>query len=143
MPVATNLEQRFSSLSTADCLTKEDIVAPHAVSPSKSECGHSVYSANSDDDASHDGMTMLARKTEHKLMEEKGMLSDEPLLQENPYRFVLFPIQDNDVSHHRRYWTKLAANIFLTLFFLLSFGKCTRKPKLPSGHPKKLILVAI
>lgn len=74
---------------------------PNMVSPAKSEGGNSVFSANSDDEASHDdGITMLARKTEHKLKEEQGLMNDEPLLQENPYRFVLFPIQDNDVSYH-------------------------------------------
>lgn len=36
-------------------------------------------------------------KTEHKLREENGEFAEEPLLKENPHRFVLFPIQDNDV----------------------------------------------
>jgi hypothetical protein len=36
-------------------------------------------------------------KTEHKLFEESDAF-EEPLLKENPHRFVLFPIQDNDVS---------------------------------------------
>ncbi|GAX23995.1 ribonucleoside-diphosphate reductase subunit M2 [Fistulifera solaris] len=36
-------------------------------------------------------------KTEHKLAEERGELADEPLLKENPHRFVLFPIQDDEI----------------------------------------------
>lgn len=36
-------------------------------------------------------------KTDHKLAEERGELADEPLLKENPHRFVLFPIQDDEV----------------------------------------------
>ena len=36
-------------------------------------------------------------KTTHKLREENGEFMTEPLLKENPHRFVLFPIQDNEV----------------------------------------------
>lgn len=99
MPISTNLEQQFTALSTADSHDK----VPHPVdvgSPTtKSEMHTPAFSA-SDDEASHgsdDGITMLVRKTEHKLLEEQGILNDEPLLKPNPYRFVLFPIQDNDV----------------------------------------------
>jgi ribonucleotide reductase beta subunit family protein with ferritin-like domain len=33
----------------------------------------------------------------HKKAEARGHLLPEPLLQENPHRFVLFPIKDNDI----------------------------------------------
>jgi hypothetical protein len=36
-------------------------------------------------------------KTQHKLLEESGFPRSEPLLTANPHRFVLFPIQDNEV----------------------------------------------
>jgi hypothetical protein len=36
--------------------------------------------------------------SKHKLDELAGRHLEEPLLKENPGRFVLFPIQDNDVS---------------------------------------------
>lgn len=36
-------------------------------------------------------------KTEQKILEDKGLLAEEPLLKDNPHRFVLFPIQDNEV----------------------------------------------
>mmetsp|Transcript_29174 Transcript_29174/g.61408 ORF Transcript_29174/g.61408 Transcript_29174/m.61408 type:complete len:428 (-) Transcript_29174:227-1510(-) len=35
--------------------------------------------------------------SEHKLAELDGRHAEEPLLRENPGRFVLFPIQDNDI----------------------------------------------
>jgi hypothetical protein len=34
----------------------------------------------------------------HKQAEDNGELAPEPLLTENPHRFVLFPIQDSEVS---------------------------------------------
>ena len=40
------------------------------------------------------------RVSKHKLDELAGRHAEEPLLKENPGRFVLFPIQDNDVSIH-------------------------------------------
>lgn len=36
-------------------------------------------------------------KTAHKELEEQGFEVEEPLLKENPHRFVLFPIQDDDI----------------------------------------------
>ena len=39
----------------------------------------------------------IVKKTDHKLAEERGEHAEEPLLKENPHRFVLFPIQDDDV----------------------------------------------
>ena len=36
-------------------------------------------------------------QTAHKRAEESGRLAPEPLLTENPKRFVLFPIQDDEV----------------------------------------------
>jgi hypothetical protein len=40
----------------------------------------------------------LRLKTKHKQAEDNGELAPEPLLTENPHRFVLFPIQDSEVS---------------------------------------------
>lgn len=48
------------------------------------------------EDYSEDASTSKIVKTEHKLFEESDAF-EEPLLKENPHRFVLFPIQDNDV----------------------------------------------
>ena len=63
---------------------------------------------------------------------------DEPLLKENPRRFVLFPIQ----------YTEVSCLIFLFLHSdiyigLNRFGKLTRKLKLHSGQLKKWIYLRI
>jgi len=69
-------------------------------SPSNSEnfSLSSNGSIGSDEDATllKDVKTIV--KTAHKIAEESGQHQEEPLLKENPHRFVLFPIQDNDVS---------------------------------------------
>ena len=105
MPVPAS-ETQFASLSTTDSETKAtaDIVStPAIVSPTKSLRDADSY-FESDEESSQgtndspDGPTMLLSKTEHKIMEEQGLLKEEPLLKENPHRFVIFPIQDNDVS---------------------------------------------
>lgn len=36
-------------------------------------------------------------KTEHKILEEKGFINEEPLLKMNANRFVLFPIVEHDI----------------------------------------------
>jgi hypothetical protein len=59
-------------------------------------------SSNDDDEVSVESsasshFSRSIGKTEHKLAEERGELADEPLLKENPHRFVLFPIQDDEV----------------------------------------------
>jgi ribonucleoside-diphosphate reductase subunit M2 len=60
-----------------------------------------------------------ALKTDHKRAEEAGLHQDEPLLKENPHRFVLFPIQDNEVSKEvstgRRRLTSLEFRRLLTV----------------------------
>ena len=62
----------------------------------------SVSSGSSVD--SLDNTTEVTNKqvqvSKHKLDELAGRHAEEPLLKENPGRFVLFPIQDNDVSTH-------------------------------------------
>jgi hypothetical protein len=73
----------------------------------------SSYSENGDDDheevdyIDYDSSTAHAVrriiKTDHKLAEEAGTLAPEPLLTENPRRFVLFPIQDSEVRKLRRH----------------------------------------
>jgi len=35
--------------------------------------------------------------SKHKIAKNEGLLAPEPLLQENPHRFVLFPIQHDDI----------------------------------------------
>ena len=61
------------------------------------------FSVSSDaSSASSDEITSFHREepsiSEHKLDELAGRHAVEPLLKENPNRFVLFPIEDNEVS---------------------------------------------
>ena len=76
--------------STKFAATPIKAASPAAVSPSFSD----VDSFNCEDEAIQN-----IGKTDHKILEERGFPEEEPLLKENPQRFVLFPIQDNEVSH--------------------------------------------
>jgi hypothetical protein len=102
MPIPTTLEQQFSSLSTDDknleSPIKNTIIKSAAiVTPTKDDHDTNSFSS-SEEDHVEDSVRMVVHKTEHKLKEERGELTPEPLLKENPHRFVIFPIQDNDVS---------------------------------------------
>jgi hypothetical protein len=66
--------------------------------------------------------------------------ADEPLLQENPQRFVLFPIKYHEVSRVRH---ALSRKVLLNMTDPTRSGKCTRRLKLPSGPRKKLISLRI
>lgn len=83
--------------------TNDTAALPHDVSPSASE---SVGSSD-DDIASLTGVIGTLQLSSsrlniapsvHKVAENDGRHAIEPLLKDNPNRFVLFPIQDNDVS---------------------------------------------
>jgi hypothetical protein len=73
------------------------VVSPEpADSPSvTSSSGASVDSLDNDTAANANKQVQVSK---HKLDELAGRHAEEPLLKENPGRFVLFPIQDNDVS---------------------------------------------
>ena len=111
MPIpTTTLEQQFSTLSTEDAISDKAI--PAFQTPTKERDSNS--SLLSDDDTCVSESYPIApspstpdtvgqedaviTKTDHKLKEERGELEPEPLLVENPHRFVIFPISDNDVS---------------------------------------------
>jgi ribonucleoside-diphosphate reductase subunit M2 len=110
MPISTTtLEQAFTTLSTEDVVS--DKAAPAFVTPTKERDSNS--SILSDDDtcvsesfpvapspSTPDSINLqdaVITKTDHKLREERGELAPEPLLVENPHRFVIFPIGDNDL----------------------------------------------
>jgi hypothetical protein len=63
--------------------------------------------------------------------------ADEPLLQENPQRFVLFPIKYHEVSRVDAFTRKVHVQ-WLTLLCYRS-GRCIKRPKHLSGPPKRLI----
>lgn len=107
MPAATptKLEHQLSSLSMTESQTKAAPSTPDTalITPTKSDFDGDL-SFDSHEDSSQEGeaegpssIIQLVKKTDHKLLEEQGHFDDEPLLKENPQRFVIFPIQDNDL----------------------------------------------
>mmetsp|Transcript_2105 Transcript_2105/g.3986 ORF Transcript_2105/g.3986 Transcript_2105/m.3986 type:complete len:410 (+) Transcript_2105:109-1338(+) len=60
-----------------------------------SSCNSSVSS--DDEPASSSFQRANASVSDHKLAELAGRHAEEPLLKENPHRYVLFPIQDADI----------------------------------------------
>ena len=72
------------------------VVSPE---PADSPSVSSGSSADSLDDT-NDIVSKQVQVSKHKLDELAGRHVEEPLLRENPGRFVLFPIQDNEVSVH-------------------------------------------
>lgn len=73
--------------------------------PSSSFTPVSPYSSDESCDASSSlssspcdvDTKMVVKKSEHKIAELSGRFLEEPLLKENPSRFVLFPIEDADI----------------------------------------------
>jgi hypothetical protein len=111
MPIPTTLEQQFSSLSTEDTPPPKAADGTNTVAalvtPTKEDFRHGETDSLTSEDSlespspSPSPSNFLIQKTEHKLKEERGELAEEPLLKENPHRFVIFPIQDNDVRAER------------------------------------------
>jgi hypothetical protein len=127
------------------------------VSPDTSDSSEKSLS----DDSSHlgstgseidefDASTLIKQiaKSDHKIAEE-GFLVQEPLLKENPHRFVLFPIEDNEVSQLMHssccVWCSEQSNqpILLCSLRVNRFGKCTKRQKLHFGLLRRLILLVI
>lgn len=52
-----------------------------------------VFAEDTDDES----VTEQGKATDHKVFYDSGKMEPEPLLVANPRRFVLFPIQDNEV----------------------------------------------
>jgi hypothetical protein len=83
---------------------EERLFSPASVgggSPEQEQQAVAIVSPDADADNNSNTViidNMVVQKTEQKLREERGELMEEPLLKENPQRFVIFPIQDNDVS---------------------------------------------
>jgi ribonucleoside-diphosphate reductase subunit M2 len=76
-----------------------DSTSPNLVSPSGSSTfsqGSSTGSVGSYSEH-EDADIELVTKSDHKLLEDAGFPMEEPLLKENPHRFVLFPIQHDDI----------------------------------------------
>jgi hypothetical protein len=74
---------------------------------------------------------------------EKIDESDEPLLRENPGRFVLFPIKYHEVcdASNRVKWS--TRDFTASLTWRHRSGKCTRRPRPRSGLLRRLICLRI
>jgi len=80
-------------------------------------------------------------RSDHRILEKEGKLEPEPMLIENLRRFVLFPIEHDNVS------AILMLINFENLIWIYSklispvagYGQCTKKPRHHSGQQKKLI----
>ncbi|CAJ1949592.1 unnamed protein product [Cylindrotheca closterium] len=92
MPVLpSTLDHQLSNLSTSEEVEEKQPLAEVSVIDDS-------FDESSQDSSTHGAMvTPRFKKTDHKLKEEQGLFADEPLLKENPHRFVIFPIQDNDL----------------------------------------------
>lgn len=82
-------------------------------------------------------------KTEEKAVVVSSTIkpeeADEPLLQDNPQRFVLFPIKYHEVCI--AFYPRVTRKVFsqwLTFLFC-RYGTCTRRHRHLSGLPKRLI----
>jgi hypothetical protein len=154
VPIVT-LEQQFSTLSANDSnkTTKEILMNESAastttgavlVTPTKEELRNtSETDSLTSEESTETPFKFLVEKTDHKLQEERGELELDPLLKENPHRFVIFPIQDNDVGVYGI--ARMSVHVVLSQqsFCPASYssGVCTKRQKPPSGHRKRLTWV--
>lgn len=124
------------------------------------------YNNNDELDGLEEEFGKLGEKivmSDHRRAESEGRHAEEPLLKENPGRFVLFPIKEPEVSrldvlqwrwrlscHHKRNNAvhklchfchcshKSSQESFANRPCHCRSGKCTKRPKPPSGLPKRL-----
>lgn len=111
LPLATNMGNvsppRGKKYNDADHSPSKLVVVPAKPSTDDSSAAYS-------EDFSQDASANKIVKTEHKLFEESDEF-EEPLLKENPHRFVLFPIQDNEVR------SKMTQTLLISVVFSLFF----------------------
>lgn len=107
---------RFSPIPTDSILVGPAFHSPSKVSLSDESSHTGVTDLDDDFDAST--MIKAITKSDHKIAEERGFHVAEPLLRENPHRFVLFPIEDDEVRR--------------VLFYESSFLFCCNSPFVPT-----------
>lgn len=104
MPILpSTLDHQLSNLSTSEIdevKSNKQTFADVFITRSDNDGAVDSSDESSQDSSVHavSPATPRFQKTKSKIMEEQGLMADEPLLKENPHRFVIFPIQDNDVS---------------------------------------------
>lgn len=77
---------------------KSLVVSPESTGPESYDFSVSSDASSTSSDEIAPFHREVASISEHKLDELAGRHAVEPLLKENPNRFVLFPIEDNEVS---------------------------------------------
>ena len=96
------LDEKNHSLSETPAkspVSRATVVSPdNSISSCAASCSVSSSGTEARDVIDEEAETRQICKTQHKRDEEDGLHLPEPLLVENPHRFVLFPIQDDDVS---------------------------------------------
>lgn len=100
---AVGASSQLMKLATDTTPLPTTVSRPFPVTPDRESSDNSLTSSSCTESLSVDetSASKAILKTAHKLLEEKGFDQPEPLLVENPRRFVLFPIQDNEVSAHQ------------------------------------------
>lgn len=83
----------------ADMASKRAMNASPDTEKSFSDDSSRTSSTGPSDYDEFDASTQVLQigKSDHKIAEERGFSVQEPLLKENPHRFVLFPIEDDDI----------------------------------------------
>lgn len=115
MPIVPDFDRSTSFLNEANHLSSQmakvtvspgpkmppsTIISPDHSTGSSVSSSSSVSSTEVEEDISSSlGKAIL--QSDHKKAELAGRFAPEPLLMENPSRFVLFPIQDNEVRQKR------------------------------------------
>lgn len=133
----------FLSRSTPNGMTSA-IVTPPSLS---SDSGHAMIGLMHDfnslmfsEDTDDESVTEQGKVTDHKVLYDSGKMEAEPLLIANPRRFVLFPIQDNEVCIGRLSLKHILLIFYSSPCFLYPrFGKCTKRQKRHFGLPKRSI----
>jgi hypothetical protein len=105
-------------VTQVDCETPDTVSSDYSTESYSS--GSSSHSINSDEhcDIGEEEVLEITgpRMSEHKRQELAGEHLPEPLLQENPGRFVLFPIQNKPVRNQEHF----LAPIFIQMTFILT-----------------------
>jgi ribonucleoside-diphosphate reductase subunit M2 len=110
IPESPRQAQKPTQIDTSSTLHKlatdllPSLITPNSLSGSTFSQGSSSASVDSasdcfeeDGEVDIDVSALSINKTEHKILEERGFPMEEPLLKSNPHRFVLFPIQHDDI----------------------------------------------
>ena len=155
------LEEQQEMSEVTDKMTKQlNLVTPEKARPASPSSSisdtasiddSSSSSSSSGSTPTNDSSSKHIVVSEHKRAELDGLHDDEPLLKDNPNRFVLFPIQHPDVSTNPLYnhdgfindelfYIYVAeTHVCICMYWLCRCGKCIKRRKHRFGRRRKLI----